>query len=161
MCAHYLYWTVTKKRFTSLFFRRKHNAEIIFVLKHFTQLYLIPWYRQSCGSAFILCGSGSSCTSQCGSGSSCFCIWIQLKQICKKLPYGEISGVEKEKKRLFKRIKKHGAGPNFLNFFFVKYLPTDFYQFTCIFFGKINAAPDPGGKVNADPCRSGSTALLF
>ena len=29
-------------------------------------------YRQGCGSAFIFCGSGSSCFSQCGSGSSCF-----------------------------------------------------------------------------------------
>ena len=29
-------------------------------------------FVQGCGSAFIFCGSGSSCSSQCGSGSSCF-----------------------------------------------------------------------------------------
>ena len=39
-------------------------------------LFQSHWYLQGCGSAFILCGSGSSSFSECGSGSS----WTKFEE---------------------------------------------------------------------------------
>ena len=53
-------------------------------------------------------------------------IWIQLKLICKTLPYEEFSGVEKDKKDCSK-VKNHGPDPNLLT------IKTNFLSFFSFF----------------------------
>ena len=95
--------------------------------------------KQGCGSALIFCRSGSSFFSQCKSGSS---LYKYVKYYLMK-SFLELSNTKK-----LSKYKKYGAclidckkcnksqlSPIFLHF------------------------PDPGGKMIADPCVSGSTAL--
>ena len=88
------------------------------------------------GSAFILCGSGSSFSSQCGSRSSCFFNRIRMdqakKKLCKQLPVPceEFSVVEKDKKYCSK-VKNHGSG----------------YDSARIRIKKCHLDPDPHGQI--------------
>ena len=92
---------------------------------------------QGCGSAFIFCRSGFSCFPQCGSGSSCFFnADLVPDPACE-----EFSVVEKNKK--FTIIN------NVLTFFLLLFS----------IFSLLVPDPDPGVKVNADPCGSRSTVL--
>ena len=57
------------------YFLRCKNEKCLFFIFIEKFLFLIVYYilyllKQGCGSAFILCGSGSSSFSECGSGSS-------------------------------------------------------------------------------------------
>ena len=63
---------------------------------------LETFQNQSCGSAFIFCGSGIF--SQCGSGSSCILNADPdpALQNLKKLPFEEFSFVEENMKRFLK-----------------------------------------------------------
>ena len=92
----------------------------------------------------------------CGSGSSClFLMWIRiqrlylmririkLKELCKKITLW----------RACSKLKKLWSWSKFT------YL---YYQFPCnflLFFNLLNSDSDRGGKLNADPCGSESTAL--
>ena len=92
-------------------------------------------------------------------------IRIQLKQICEKLPYEEISELEKDK--FAQKYKNHEASPNlqyryckkFVKMPIINNFPA-FLSVSYIFLcrsgildpgGKMNADADPGGKMNADP----------
>ena len=84
------------------------------------------------------------------------------------VPFEEFPGIEKDKKYCSKVKKNLSASPNLpvLIFFFYKLqlLPgtgtnTNFCGFFCLFCLNFSLLdPDPGGKMDADPCGSGSTA---
>ena len=113
--------------------------------------------RQGCGSAFTLCGSGSgsSSFSECGSGSGSRSRSSLTKFEGKKSWRVFLSC--KKTKRLLKS-KKQGS---LCKFTFKKFNKVVVICIFLVFSWHIYPPTDPGGKMNADPCGSGSTALLL
>ena len=87
-------------------------------------------------------------------------IRIHLWNFFVKITFKEFSEVEKDRKDCLK-AKKHEAGQNLiLNYYWYGTAPVPIsLHFSCFFLRFYLLDPDPGEKMNADPCESGSTAL--
>ena len=128
---------------------------------------------QGCGSAFTFCGSRSSSLSECRSGSSClknadpdpaqtnFFFFITLRRVffsckrhCSKVRNNEDCA------NLLLNLNKLQLKPVTLPIFLhlLSFYLTIFPSWFRI--GILNADPYPEVKMNVDPCRSGSTALV-
>ena len=109
-------------------------------------------FHQGCGSAFILYGSGSRCSSRYGSGSSL------TKFVTNYLK--ELKKTEKMSQKL--KVKNHGACPNLLHFFNTIAITTNFLAFFYVFSLKFSLVdPDPdfecgSGSRTENECGSGS-----
>ena len=118
-----------------------------------------------CGSAFIFCGSGSISFSQCWFWSDCFLnADPALKMLVKNYLMKTFSVVEKNIKDCSKVFffKQWSRGKFTLKTWIKKLqLSPIFFEFFLFLLFKFHLLdPDSEGKINADQCGSGFTALL-
>ena len=87
-------------------------------------------------------------------------IRILFKQFCTKLPHEEFWSWNRQKN--CSKVENYRAVPTYFNLKKLIIIITIFLAFFSVFASILSLLdPDTGGKMNADPCGSGSTALTW